>query len=109
MLVLVAGNIYFSIQYTQGLIRDNEQASLTEAKDTERILASRFMKSFIDIVLNTKGTIAIEDRVRLEDQILQTKDGDLIKLWNTFVDSKDGKLAQDNAVKLMAMLANKML
>ncbi len=109
MLVLVASNIFFAVQYVNDIKQQADQQEVTDQATTTRIQISRFLKYFIDTVLNTKGTISMEDRIKLENDIRQIHDTDLIKLWDGFVASKDGKEAQVNAVKLMAMLSNKML
>ena len=109
MLVLVASNIFFAVQYVNDIKQQANQQEVTDQTTTTRIQISRFLKYFIDTVLNTKGSISMEDRIKLENDIRQIHDTDLIKLWDGFVASKDGKEAQVNAVKLMAMLSNKML
>lgn len=109
MLVLVVGNIFFSIQYTQSIIAERDRLANIDVNATDRIQVARFLKYFIDTVLNTQGTISFDDRVKLESDIRQIKDPVLTSLWTEFVESKDSKLAQANAVKLMAMLTNKML
>lgn len=109
MLLLVAGNIFFSIQYTEGIRQQADQAAQTVDKDATRIQVARFLKYFIDTVLNTEGTISFDDRVKLENDIRQIHDPALTTQWSDFVNSKDSKIAQANAVKLMSMLTNKML
>lgn len=109
MLLLLAGNIFFSIQYTQNNIQNERMQAEESAKSAERIQMSRLMKFFIDTVLNSDETISLENRVKLENDVRQIHDADLIKLWDNFVASKDGREAQENAVDFMAMLANKML
>lgn len=109
MLILLCGNIYFSIQYTSNVKLQDAKALVDSAKVDSRLQIASFLREFIDTVLNTKGTISFDDRVKLENDIRQIKDPDLIKLWDTFVASKDSKSAQDGAVKLMSALANKML
>ncbi len=109
MLLLVAGNIFFSVQYTQSIKDQAAQANSVVDKDATRIQVARFLKYFIDTVLNTQGTIAFDDRVKLENDIRQIHDSGLTTQWTEFVNSKDSKIAQTNAVKLMSMLTNKML
>ena len=109
MLVLVAGNIYFSIQYTQNMLREKQQQEITAAKDDARFKAASFLKFFIEKVLTTKGVISYDDRVKLENDIHQFDDPALIKVWNDFVESKDPTAAQTTVVKLMSMLVTKML
>lgn len=108
MIVLLAGNIFFSIQYTENI----KQQQLTQESDTStmRIQASRLLKSFIDVVLNTEGqAISYDDRILLENEVRQMKDADILKNWNIFVNSSDAKTAQQNAVSFMKLLANKAL
>ena len=109
MLVLVAGNIFFSIQYTEGIKQQADLAASTIDTSTTRIKAARFMKEFVDIVLNTTGAISIDDRVKLENDVRQIGDSTITKQWMDFVNSKDAKTAQTGAVKLMSMVTNKML
>jgi len=109
MLILVAGNIFFSIQYTEGIKQQADLAAATIDTSASRIQAARFMKEFVDIVLNTTGAISLDDRVKLENDLRQIGDSNITKQWNDFVNSKDAKTAQAGAVKLMSMVTNKML
>jgi hypothetical protein len=106
MLALVAGNIFFSIQYIQGI---KDAANSPVDNTPVRIQTARFLKLFVDVVLNTKEEISFENRVKLENDVRQLGDADIIKEWNVFVNSKDATIAQASAVKLMSMLANKMI
>ncbi|MFA6227305.1 MAG: hypothetical protein WC631_02435 [Candidatus Paceibacterota bacterium] len=108
MLVLVSGNIFFSIQYTENL---KQQQVQKEDKIGTNIQVSRFLKLFVDIVLNTNEgqQISYDDRVQLENDVRQIKDAEVIAQWNSFVGSKDSKVAQKNAVALMKLLTNKLL
>jgi hypothetical protein len=108
MIVLLAGNIFFSIQYTENI----KQQQLTQESDTStmRIQSARLLKSFIDIVLNTGNqAISYDDRIALENEVRQMKDSEILKKWNSFVGSSDAKVAQQNAVEFMKLLANKAL
>lgn len=109
MVILVCLNIFFSIQYTQNIKTDDIKAEQELAKTEERLKTSRFMKFFIDKVLGTNGTISFEDRVKLESDIRGLGDQSLITQWEAFVASTDSEDAQETAVKLMSMLASKMI
>ena len=106
MVVLLAGNIYLSIQYIS-----NMQAEQNAKVDNTsmRIQTSRVLKEYIDVVLNTTGAISYDDRVKLESDVRQLADPNITKQWDAFVASKDAKVAQGNAVRLMSLLANKMI
>lgn len=106
MIVLLAGNIYLSIQYISNM--QMEQTAKVD-NTTTRIQTSRVLKEYIDIVLNTQGTISYDDRLKLENDVRQLHDTAITAGWDAFVASKDAKTAQGNAVKLMSMLANKMI
>lgn len=109
MVVLVALNIFFSIQYTQNLKSEGAKIEQEAARTEERLQTSRFMKFFIDKVLGTNGTISFEDRVKLEADIRAMGDQALIDQWTKFVASTDSEQAQIHAVRLMSMLASKMI
>jgi hypothetical protein len=109
MLVLVVLNIFFSVQYTQGIKSEGVKEEQELARTQERLETSRFMKFFIDKVLGTNGTISFEDRVKLESDIRGLGDQAIISQWEVFVASTDSDNAQESAVKLMSMLASKMI
>ena len=109
MVVLVCLNIFFSIQYTQGIKQEDAKLEAEAAKTEERLENSRFMKLFIDKVLGTNGTISFEDRVKLESDVRALGDDQLVKQWEKFVASTDSDEAQKNAVLLMSLLSSKMI
>ena len=109
MLILVIGNIFFSIQYMETMTAQSNKDTAEQEKVMERLQTARFMKFFIDTVLNTKGEITYDDRVKLENDVRQLGDKSITTQWEAFVNSKDTKTAQEVAVKLMAMLSSKML
>ena len=104
LVVLLAGNIYLSIQFI-----NNAQKTITEDQTNVviKIKAARFLKTFIDKVLNTQNAITFEDRVQLENEVLQLHDPVLTTAWNEFVASKTSKEGQTNAVNLMALFVDR--
>jgi hypothetical protein len=109
MLVLVMGNIFFSIQYMDSIKQQASRDNQDEQRATERMQTARFLKFFIDTVLNTKEILSFDNRVKLESDIRQLGDKAITAQWDVFVGSKDSKLAQEAAVKLMSMLGSKMI
>jgi hypothetical protein len=109
MLVLVGLNIFFSVQYTQNIKEEQKKIDAEQVKTESRLQTSRFMKLFIDKVLGTSGTISFEDRVKLESDVRELGQPELISLWEVFVASSDTDSAQQNAVKLMSTLAGEMV
>jgi len=108
LIVLVSGNIFFGIQYSANI---KLQADSEKQETSNSIQVSRFLKLFVDVVLNNEAgkTISYEDRLKLENDIRQIKDTDLTNQWDAFVASKDAKAGQENAVKLMKLLTNKLI
>lgn len=106
MIVLVAGNLYFSIQYIQSI---KDQSAVKVDNTAEHLKLARFLSEFTNIVLNSQGTVTYEDRVKLESDILQTHNELLIKQWQAFVTSKTPPEAQANAVKLISLIADNMI
>jgi hypothetical protein len=109
MVVLVGLNIFFSVQYTEGIKRDDAQRIQKEIKAEETLKVSKFMKLFVDKVLSTNGTISFEDRVKLESDVRALGDENLVKQWETFVASENSEMAQKNAVLLMSLLMSKLI
>ena len=110
LIILVAGNLFFAVQYIQQIKAEQDQQATASDSTLNRLQTARFLKFFIDVVLNTKGTaITYDDRVKLEADVINLQDYDISKEWNAFVVSKDPKTAQVEAVKLMSLLANKLI
>ena len=111
LIILVAGNLFFATQYIQQIKAEQEQASTATDNTQTRLQTARFLKFFIDVVLNTKAgaTITYEDRVKLEADVLALNDVDIKREWKLFSETTDPKVAQNEAVKLMSMLANRLI
>lgn len=109
MLLLVAGNIFFSIQYTEGIKQKVTEDSLAEAKNAVRVQAATFMKEFVDIVINPEGEISMDDRVKLENDVRQIHDPAILKQWNSFLNATSSASGQTSAIKLMSMVTSLML
>lgn len=106
LVILLAGNLYFTVQKIAEI---NMSTSQVEDQTTTRIQTARFLKMFVDVVLTDKGTISFEQRVKLENDVIALDDPMITAAWNKFVKSATPKEAQVNAIKLMSMLANKMI
>lgn len=109
VLVLLIGNIFFAYQYIGAVRAQGVQQRQQNEKDATRIQIAQFNKFFIDTVVNNKSKISSDDRIKLENDIRQIHDEELLKLWNDFVNGKDSKATQESAAKLMAALAGKII
>lgn len=104
MVFLLCGNVYFSTEFITSLQKPAVEA---EANTVLRLKSGRALKDFINKVLDTKGEISLEDRVMLENDILQIHDPVLTSAWNAFVSSKTTIEGQQNAVKVMVLLVER--
>ena len=109
LVILLGGNLYFSVQYVENMKQQSATSEASDAAFNTRMQVAGFLREFIDVVLNTQSAIPFSDRVKLESDLLQIKDPTLTAQWQAFVASKDSKTEQQNAVKLMTLLADKMM
>ena len=106
MLILLAGNLYFSVQYIYNLKNSAIPVVDTSAAEVTKIKNANFLKLFIDKVIKSNGTVTYEDRVQLENDVRQIHNQALTDQWTLFVNSKDPKKAEAAAADLMVMLAD---
>jgi len=107
LLVLLAGNLFFSIQYIYSIKAEQVPVVDKGAQEVLHIKNSNFLKLFINKVIKTNGTVSYEDRVQLENDVRQIHNPELTTEWELFVASnKDQKKAETAAADLMLMLAD---
>ena len=106
MIVLLAGNIFLSIQYVESI---REQNAPVVDNTSRNIKIDRFLQEFITVVLNPSESVSPVQRVQLEADVNQIGDSDISAQWQAFVNSPDPKTAQANAIRLMSIMASKML
>ena len=105
ILILLAGNIYMSMQYIS-VVKELQKAKSSDTI-SESTKASVVLTEVLDVVLNTRPTTP-DDRIKLENDIRQLKDSAIIAQWETLVSSKDAKTSQATVLKIVAMLEDKM-
>jgi hypothetical protein len=106
LLVLLAGNLFFSIQYIYSIKDDQVPTVDKGAQEVMRIKNSNFLKLFINKVIKADGTVTYEDRVQLENDVRQIHNPELTAQWELFVGNKDPKKAEQAATDLMLILAD---
>jgi hypothetical protein len=107
IIVLLAGNIYLSIQYLslgKQLQQSNNSSGVNSSPSNQ---ASLVLNQFLDVVLNTRATTP-DDRIKLENDIRQLQDKAITAEWEKLVASKDAKASQVSALKVIGMLEDKM-
>ena len=106
MLILLCGNLYFSTMFITSLHETQISTQSNNGKTVINIRSTKALKDFINKVLNQQA-VSFEDRVALENDIIQIHDPVLTTAWNAFVASKTAKEGQINAVKLMSLLIDR--
>ncbi len=107
ILILLISNIYLSTQF----FSVNKQLQQIKSQNTGtvsvRAQALQVLREYLDVVLNTKGTVSADDRIKLENDLRQLQDQKITTAWDQFVGSKDSNTSKENAVKLIALLEDK--
>ena len=106
LLILLAGNLFFSIQYIYSIKADQVPVVDKGAQEVLQIKNSNFLKLFINKVVKANGTVSYEDRVQLENDVRQIHNPALTTQWELFVGSKDPAKAEQAATDLMLILAD---
>jgi len=107
ILLLLLGNIYLTFQYvsTSNELRQiKNEITLSKSNSNQ---ATEVLKLFLDVVYNTRGIASVDDRIKLENEIRQIKDPEIIKAWEDLISSKDSKTSQAKAIKILGLLEDR--
>ena len=74
-------------------------------KNTQIVL---FLDDFVNSVLDAPGEVDFEVRLRLENEVRETKDPQILEAWKAFTDSKTEQDAQRKVIDLLKILAFKL-
>ena len=66
-----------------------------------------FMSLFIDAVLNARGEVDFDTRLKLANAVRDIGDPEILTQWQNFVASKDEQAAQQEVKKLLSLLVRK--
>jgi len=67
-----------------------------------------FNAEFINLVLKQDQEIGFEDRLRLENNVRELDDQEILDVWIAFTNSNTNGEAQDNTVALLEILVKKL-
>ncbi|MBI4086202.1 MAG: hypothetical protein HY433_03120 [Candidatus Liptonbacteria bacterium] len=97
----IAVNAYLSVK---------KQLSVSQALTQKNSLNSQvlnFTRLFIERVLQAKGEVSFENRLKLENMVRDLNDPAILQSWNNFVNSKSEQEAQENVKLLLDLLVRK--
>lgn len=106
VIVIVASNIAWGIGYfKQKSVLRQTQNELKMSAQNKKIIA--FQKLFVDKVLKSNGEVDFDTRVMLQNSVNDTRDKDIIAVWNSFLESKTEIDGQRRVKELLSLLSNK--
>ena len=106
ILILIAGNIFFAVQYFSAQEKFNEIKAIAENKSVNE-KALNFTKLFIAEVLKAEGEVDFEARLKLENAVRDLNDEKILNQWQKFVNSQTEDSAQEEVKNLLEMLVYK--
>jgi len=107
IVILLASNLFLGVKYFNANKELKETKNIT-AIEQEKTKFTEFNKTFISEVLQTESKVNYDTRLKLDKMIEDINDEELTAQWRVFTDSKTEKEAQDETVKLLELLAEKM-
>ena len=107
IIILLASNLFLGVKYF------NVSKELKETKNTviiqqEKTKFTEFNKTFISEVLQTKSEVNYDTRLKLDEMVKDIDDKDLTAQWQKFTDSQTEKEAQEETVRLLGLVAERM-
>ena len=106
IIALLAGNIYFGAKYigTRKELRQ-EEVLLAVKKQNEKVI--QFNQLFIEKVLKAEKEVDFETRLKLENNVRDLNDPDILARWQAFTESKTELEAQTAVKNLLGTLSQK--
>ncbi len=94
-------NAYLSVQKQLSVLQ-----TIAQKKDINaRVLI--FSRLFVERVLQAKGEVSFENRLKLETMVRDLNDQAILQSWDNFVNSKSEQEAQENVKLLLDVLIQK--
>jgi len=104
--ILLSAVIFLGLSWIGARIELKNQNQLAKAQLTNLKVAD-FLELFITKVLKNNKEIIFEERLQLENAVLDLKDADILNQWHKFTESKNEAEAQEATLDLLELLAKK--
>ncbi|HEY4505008.1 MAG TPA: hypothetical protein VJI73_04530 [Candidatus Paceibacterota bacterium] len=105
ILVIAVVGLTFYVSSLNDQITGKVPIVKQSSKQTQIVL---FMNDFINSVLDAPGEVDFETRLRLENEVRDTKDADILAAWKAFTEGKSEADAQERVIELLKVLATKL-
>ena len=106
IVILLIGNIFLGARYFN-TNKELKKAITITAVAQEKTKFIEFNKTFISEVLQAKSEVSYDTRLKLDEMIKDINDQELTAQWQRFTDSQTEEEAQDETVKLLKLLAER--
>jgi len=104
--LLILGNVVFgSLYFLQAIKMEKAQKELEVKRSNDKILS--FFKTFIDKVLKSDKEVSFRERLKLENEVRDLNDKDILAQWEKFISSATEQEAQKEVTNLLDLLINK--
>lgn len=106
IIILFISNLFLGIKYFNANKELKETENTTTVQE-EKTKFTEFNKTFISEVLQTESKVNYDTRLKLDKMIEDINDKKLTEQWRKFTESKTEKEAQEETVKLLELLAER--
>ena len=106
ILILASIIVFLGVGWMNTMVELKKQSQLAKVQQIN-LKAVDFFKLFIANVLKNQKEVTFEERLQLENAILDLKDQQLLDHWHKFTSSKTESEAQQATVELFELLVNK--
>jgi len=106
VIILLFSNIFLGIKYFNAS-KELEETKNTVTLQKERTKFIEFNRIFISEVLQAKSEVNYDTRLKLDRMVKDINDQELTAQWRVFTDSQTEEEAQDETVKLLGLLAER--
>ena len=106
IIILLLVNLFLGIKYFDANKELKETKNIITIQE-EKTKFAEFNKTFISEVLQTESEVNYDTRLKLDKMVKDINDKDLTAQWQKFTDSQTEKEAQEETVKLLKLLTEK--
>jgi len=107
IIILLATNLFLGVKYLNTNKELKETKTITVSQ-TEKTKFTEFNRTFINEVLQAKTEVNYDTRLKLDKMVKDLNDQDLTNQWQKFTTSQTEQEAQDETVKLLGLVAERM-